>query len=148
VEWIAVRFVTRGALYLIPVSRSSFPTLLPTQRRGLATTAKPSKEQVKKQVNKAGAQIARQMQSQSQTSTGGRRRKGANAGGNGNNGRPASAPAAVPAGLKISFKPAELNKTTEKSVALQVMQLDCDCSLFIIPSARFVRCARLKSCSS
>jgi hypothetical protein len=86
----------------------------------MATTGKASKEQVKKQVNKAGAQIARQMQSQSQTSAGGRRRKGGNAAGNNNNGRPASAPAAIPAGLKISFKPAELNKTTEKSVALQV----------------------------
>jgi hypothetical protein len=85
--------------------------LQPHQRRGLATTGKATKDQVKKQVKKVGNQL----QSKSVASEGsGRRGKKA--------GRPNSAPAAAPtpAGLKISFKPAELKKTTEKNVALQV----------------------------
>lgn len=86
----------------------------------MATTGKASNEQVKKQVKKVGAQL----QSKSVTSAGNGRRGNGNGTAGNNNGRPKSAPAAAaaaPAGLKISFKPAELSKTTEKSVALQVL---------------------------
>lgn len=57
------------------------------------------------------------MQTQSVASAGRRGKASAAAG----KPRPSSAPAAIPAGLKISFKPAELKKTTEKNVALQVV---------------------------
>ena len=88
------------------------------QRRGLATTGKATNAQVRNQVKKAGAKL----QTQSVASAGRRAKGRGGASAAGGQPRPNSAPAAVPAGLKISFKPAELKKTTEKNVALQVQQ--------------------------
>ena len=69
-------------------------------------------------MKKAQNQQNRQMQSQSVVSAGNRRQRGTV--GAAAKPRPSSAPVAAPSGLKISFKPAELNKTTEKNVAQQI----------------------------
>lgn len=83
-------------------------------RRGLSATAAPTKAAIKQQVGKAAAKQAKQNQNQAQNG----RKNGRGAAQN-NNSRPNSAPAAVPS-LKISFRPDELKKTTEKSVSAQV----------------------------
>eukprot|EP00596_Hydrurales_sp_CCMP1899_P007696 CAMPEP_0119035662 /NCGR_PEP_ID=MMETSP1177-20130426/2839_1 /TAXON_ID=2985 /ORGANISM="Ochromonas sp, Strain CCMP1899" /LENGTH=194 /DNA_ID=CAMNT_0006994269 /DNA_START=99 /DNA_END=679 /DNA_ORIENTATION=- len=88
------------------------------QKRGLNATGKASKKQIEqggaKEVNANRARQGRQNKGQAplpNAKKGGARARPTNV---------ATRPKVLPSGLKISFRPADLNKTTDKSVAMQI----------------------------